>query len=1043
MSKKGANNQQELNKLLNIDPAAMPNVAEAACWPWWAGTRMMAGFGLMQATEQFTTPTPVTGGGKGASKGGKGGSAGQSQDFHGSLGLGLGCGPAAFISGLVVDDNLDWPVAPQWPSGVDYVKSKAIARISNVAGIQTATPHGCAVGDLINVSQADDDSFNVTSTAVTLLNGPYGLYYASAGSNVTSVNDDSLYISKVVPVVIGDLRRLGAQIYVATANHNPTPATKPPNPAYWSQYRLNRTDMGVSNPQKSTTETHGDFYLYWGESTQTLDTTNEVIFAANGHPPYRWKTTLMLRRFLFGTERTSAPKVQAILGRKPIQTVITGTAALLDARGCANPFACLAELLTHPVWGVDENLALDATSWQAAADWALANSAWTYISPLVTRAESIRALAGELLMHCDGWVRWNESGEIEAGHWPHDTAAPSFTDATTVNYTDLANGEEMEWDSNLWDDTSNRVTVAYSDAQHAYQTVPAVATNGWNRTATGRIKEVKMDFPHVTDRAQALFLANHLSQLNGDLKFGGTLKLRIDKPDIQPGELFLLTHDAVSLTRVCRCTDKSFTAAPSEQVAITYELERGIAQSAYQPTPADIAGTQLPRPVPVDQFQIIQLPADRDLNAGNPFTVACLASRANEVTTRLDVFLKKADASAYFPLGGQTRFAVAGVVQATYSVYTDGSGGPEIEDDTKHLSVTLATRTDAGDLDTALATQTEDAVNDNALLCVVLKAGSPSIIEICTVREMSASGGNYNLKLRRSRFGTLQGGDGTSDWSVNDLVFILPRDGLIAYSTPSFATFAAAGDAADFRLVPSSAWATGDVGDLYDASTNPTGITLAISFTFADPFAPTITWGTLTKGGSAVNFSTAYVTTDQFVATLLFGSPQGDMTTASIVARNGAGDQVLWSQAIPAGLSYPATTTPFALPTQGTYRLVAVLRTTSGRSTAVTLQDSGSDALLTVQDATPTTTLAPTATPAGFFGNYTSKTVGLACATAGATIQYQIQNNHNAHGGVGSWTTYTGTVTLHRNQTLYAYATHLGLAASPVVSWYFEYDSGL
>jgi hypothetical protein len=54
------------------------------------------------------------------------------------------------------------------------------------------------------------------------------------------------------------------------------------------------------------------------------------------------------------------------------------------------------------------------------------------------------------------------------------------------------------------------------------------------------------------------------------------------------------------------------------------------------------------------------------------------------------------------------------------------------------------------------ATQSADAVNDNAMLVFVVRASNPTQFEILTLKEIRiASGGDfYRLKVRRARFGT-------------------------------------------------------------------------------------------------------------------------------------------------------------------------------------------------------------------------------------------------------------------------------------------------
>ena len=244
--------------------------------------------------------------------------------------------------------------------------------------------------------------------------------------------------------------------------------------------------------------------------------------------------------------------------------------------------------------------------------------------------------------------------------------------------------------------------------------------------------------------------------------------------------------------------------------------------------------------------------------------------------------------------------------------------------------------------------------------------------------------------------------------------------------------------------MPSTAWIEGDVTDEYSATTNAGGVTAEVSFTFADPYAPTVEFLALTHGGSAVTFSSTYAPTDTFAIQVRFGSPLGDMTTGTIKARLGSTDIPIWSGTLPAGSTSAVITPtlPFTLNAEGDWRLTAAMQTTAGRSQTVTLQNGGSDAAVQVRATGSTTVLAPTASPAGYFGKYSTKVTGLTCATSGATIYYQKVGLGQPPIG-GSWLTYTGTVSIGHNFTLHAYATKSGLADSAVQSWDFEYDSGL
>lgn len=978
----------------------------------------------------------------GGGVGGKNGGGHKAQNYFGDLAGLIGLGPLTGISAIVVDDALVWPDAPEWPAGKSHFKSTQIARDgSGIGSITCNTPHGFKAGSLFSTQGFSVLNFNQEPGTVTAVPSRYEFKFAASGSSFSAVSYDAGYIFPAVAMAVGDLRRIGAVVYECTLAHNTTVTTRPPNATYWRRYRLGRTDAGVTNPFKITVPEKGEVYIYWGTADQALDTTHEQVLAALGHPPYRNQAVAVLRQFLFGRERATAPNLKVIGSREPAQSIITGAAAHLDADGQANPIAFVAELITHPIWGLGFT-GLDTTSWRATADWALANSALTYCSPLLTRQASIRSLIPEVLEAAGCWTRWNSDGQIVIGHWPLNEAAPAFTQENTVDFHDLLQGEEVEWQSDLWDSTSNRVTVTYTDAEHGFKDRPASASDILGRDILGRVNERNVRRPHITRAAQALALAQQELKSAAVPTLSGPASVRAEKATaIQPGELFLLTHDTVSTSMVMRCTERADAAPPAARVTLQYESERSVSDTPYHPTPDAVLRAALPRPVQPTAYQLVQLPAP--LAGGQDFNLAALVARANGVTNRIDVWFQQADTGAFQDLGALTGFAVAARVNADFPVYVDADGDPIADNDAQHLSLLLDEHTPAGDLDHLPITHTADEINDNSHLLFLFRAGAPAQFEILTVKGITSGGdGIYNLVVRRARFGTLQGSDDSYTWTSDDRAFLIARAAIVPFGHTQFASFAATAEATTFRLVPSSAWSSADVGDVYNASTNPGGLTLELDFTFANPFAPTITWGAFTKGGSAVSFATDYATTDAFNLELRVGSSLVDLRSASVKARLGTTDRTIWSGNLGAGSkSQPIAPVPFKIETEGDWKLMATVQTAAGRQATATLQNGGNDALLKIRAAGSSACLAPTASPSHFIGTYATKSVTLSCATTGATIKYQIVGLGASPSG--TWLTYSTPISIARNKTLYAYALKPPLTDSSAISGDFEYDSGL
>ena len=121
-----------------------------------------------------------------------------------------------------------------------------------------------------------------------------------------------------------------------TAGGTIAPATPPPGGA-WSIFKLAQS----SNPQAVTLTGNTQAQLagcqgwvYWGTSSQT--TGGDNVLNTLDHPPYRNQALVVYPQLFFGTERQEAPNISILCGRTPSQSIITGSAADLDADGTTN-----------------------------------------------------------------------------------------------------------------------------------------------------------------------------------------------------------------------------------------------------------------------------------------------------------------------------------------------------------------------------------------------------------------------------------------------------------------------------------------------------------------------------------------------------------------------------------------------------------------------------------------------------------------------------------------------------------------------------------
>lgn len=600
-----------------------------------------------------------------------------------------------------------------------------------------------------------------------------------------------------------------------------TSAEPPASP--WVRFiRLRSTESPTGQPTQYTAAGFGDFHILWGTDNQAL--AGDVATVLAGHPPYRRQAGVVLRKFLFGRDRKTPGNASLIYTRVPEQTLITGTAADLDDDFQCNPWCVVAEALTHPVWGLgkpDEDF--DADAWQAVANWARDNSDLTYISPLLDRAVGVRALVADLLNYAAGWLRWNSEGVIEAGRWLVNEAAPSFTDATTLDFHDAT--EEIEWAAQTFEDVATAAEVVFRDAAAAFKERPATWSNPLTTLLTQRVKARRVQRPFITRASQALAVAMQEDKMFGRRARSGPVTVRAEKAaSIRPGDNFLLTHDALSQSIVARCVEKSVKAPPSGEVTIQWEEERGISGTPFTPTVAarNPAGPPaLARPV---NFQFIRLTTELNPD-GLTYPLALLCGRTEPTTTRVDIHFKKDEVADSFQLLETVRqFAVAGTLDASAA-----TGATTID-------VLIDPATPDPDFDDVNVAQTDDEVADDHLLLVVCRLNSPTDFEVCSVEGLSAVGGGvYKAAVLRGRRGTTAGGPEALTWPAGTECHLIYRDQLLGFTHARFASLFSGADTATFRLTPSSAWRTGDIDDVYDLVTNPSGRTTETTVRFGLP----------------------------------------------------------------------------------------------------------------------------------------------------------------------------------------------------------------
>jgi len=343
------------------------------------------------------------------------------------------------------------------------------------------------------------------------------------------------------------------------------------------------------------------------------------------------------------------------------------------------------------------------------------------------------------------------------------------------------------------------------------------------------------------------------------------------------------------------------------------------------------------------------------------------------------------------------------------------------EDNTENLRVTLDVGTVSADLSKMLSTQTEDAINDNAVYVVIFKNSDRKVFEVCTLRAMRIISGEsfYRLKVRRARYGTEVR---TAD--VADKVWIGYRSDLVSMTHESFVSYLENLSTATFRLQSANAES---VADLSNTTLCPN-----ISYTFADPYAPTTTFTSVQKLTSVTantwteitDFTGHFEVTDRFRVEATIVDASADLIGARLYAKSGATELTLWTADYTESSSQKITA-EFTLPTKGAWQIFMAGLDKSGRIRRKQLTAGGGTASVVVNiKQNNTETSAPSFDPPGygFRAGQFPVSVTLLTTTTGAQIKYSIVDLGAAVGTFTNVAATSTTVVVGRNKRLYAKA---------------------
>jgi hypothetical protein len=1024
------------------------------------------------------------------------GGGGSTKNYFGTIAGAVCAGPVDELVALLIDGATLWPTTKHWADGIvdfpvwryrRYLQSMGRrAPDFKAAQLEFAKPHTVKQNQKFLLTGMPDESFNCATPTAAWATTDHKLVYANEGDLVAWTDGGTGRLTKVVHYQAGDLVAYAGGIWICAVEHDGTPDKAPPNATYWEEVTVKRAES--DNPYVFTVEGLGTAYFYWGTEDQNLDTVSEQVLAANDHPPYRRQAVLVLKDFLFGMERSTAPNVELVLRRRPVQTVVAGEAAELDDDYQANPLAVQAELLTDPVFGAGlAGAALDGPSWQVAADDLATAHDRTYISPVLDRATGLRALISELVAYYDGWFRYNANGVIEAGRFLHGEAPPAFTAATTIDEHDLV--DEIAWDAQGWSKTSNETVVKFENMERAYKSAGMLWVSGYNREVVGEPRRNTIDRTFIKRRLQAAAQAAEYGKIAAQPNLGGSLVVKAEKASgILPGSLFLLAHSKLAISVVCRCVSKRWSAPPAGRATLRFESERGIAPLPYGPAPAI---PEMPKMAPAANllsYQLVQPPAL--LTKTNNFSLVVLAARTSGVSVGVRPWMQVDDESGFYQLGEQRGWAVWGMLSEDYAapaskataergrasgvatlkatghgyasgmhVAVSGMGGTGYDTDDAIITVTDAdhfTYENSGDDESMAAdvggtvTPTPDDESETLQLSLSEFSVPGDIEGISDTQTEDAISDNALLvwlfdaidpkKFELCTVRAIRLDDGvyklkvrrgrygmvSRSFAQGDDAWIMWRRDLVSYTHAAFARYAAEASTAKLRL---QLFTARDETDLTDEDLCPD-----VAYTFGDTHAPAAAWINLQKNGADIaDLSVTFLPTDVFGFSFEITDAGADLVSASLVARLASVETLLWSGTF-AQCARQMRSASFSLATAGTYRIFCVAGDAAGRVTETELcpVGGGSTATITIQAAGSSMVLEPYSSPTPGGKPYRTGNIVLSCGTAGATIYFQVKEYGVAPGA--TWNTYSGMfpLTFGDGKTVYMYATHEGMTNSPV-----------
>jgi len=882
----------------------------------------------------------------------------------------------------------------------------------------------------------------------------------------------------------------GGRIWQCVLTHQSTKQNAPPS-MYWQIFTVWLGDK--SNPFSIYIPGYGTMFFYRGTLDQDVHPMGVLKYL--GHPPCRGFAVVELVHWYLGRMRQAAPNIELIMRRWPDQQILTGDLGHEDKRGQMNPLAAAAELITNPASGLGLPASvIDTTSWVETANALMARSEDSFVSPILEQSTTIRDFLRHLTSYYDGWFRWDPSGKVIAGRFPHSEQITGTLQ--TVTKHDLV--DELSFDAQTAEASFNEISVRYSDGARAWKDSCVKAIDRANWALTGAPRARTYDMPWINWAQQATTFANEMLKLNAWPSLSGTLTARAEKTDqIKPGSLFKISHEALGMEFVARCISKRWGSPDSGSVEIEWELERS-APVAQRLTAASHPIGQAPcePEIPEEgQVQVWQVPA---CIAGVPCALGVLVHRRDMNTVGWNIWWQTDGEQQYSLLGTQQSCGVRGTISQDHGVWQPavqtawrkrqnnlatvctypnmhglvddqtvdirGLGGtgynldgvkvtwvdvwtfsyqsPGPDETQTNDTGGVVTKNPYEDWSEGIRITPDASVPTDDWAKVEALLDSDDVADnklLCVVFKANDPSQFEVMSVRRIylndgtyRLRVKRGCDGRQPMYLHagDIAWVLWRKSLAVYKHPLFAAYQRTGATVNVKAQSINQFGMSELSE-----TDP------VQFTFANIFAPKVQWlGAEARLASETDFGpiswdTEYPPSTTFRLSFSASASDSYLAEIKLVGRMGANEVVLFSSRD--RLAQKTVVATFTLPQPGCWRLFGIATDESGLVAQSEVSIGGSTRTLSIGEGL--TALSPVVDPVG--GPYKTypKTVTLTSKTSGASIYYQITQLYGQP-QAGQWTLYSGPIAVYSDKTLHAYAAAAGLSNSPIVSEHYYLD---